>query len=50
MGMSARNGRRALARAVASEREKRLFHQGRLALQDRLVGIEAGDSLKKVRS
>jgi hypothetical protein len=49
MGMNAGSVNRALSRAVAREREERAFHQPKLALEERLAGIEAGDFPKKVR-
>jgi hypothetical protein len=49
MEMNAGNVSRALTHAAAREREERPSHQRRLTLEERLTGIEAGDSPKKVR-
>ena len=49
MGMNAGSVSRALARAIAREREERAFHQRRLALEERLAEVEASESPRKVR-
>lgn len=49
LGMNAGSVSRALAPAVAHDREERAFRLSRLALARRLADIEANDSPKKVR-
>ena len=49
MGMNAGSVSRALARAIAREREERAFHQRRLALEERLAEVEFSNPAKKVR-
>ena len=49
MRMNAGSVSRTLGRAIAREREERGFHQRRLALEQRLAGVEANAPPKKVR-
>ena len=49
MEMNAGSVSRALARAIAREREERAFHRRRLALEERLAEVEASESPRKVR-